>query len=88
MKTLYRYEIMNGILDAYQAEEMAEDLQLPCEEDAAETWFREVYHEAEWSKGPFPKWQNFIRDIEENIALHYDYGAGYYFSVRRTEKPA
>lgn len=37
MKTLYRYEIMNGILDAYQAEEMAEDLLLPCEEDAAET---------------------------------------------------
>lgn len=85
MKHSYRYEIMDGILDACQAEEMANDLQLPCEEDAAQRWFSEVYAESEWSKGPFPKWSHYVRDIEEDISMFYDYGAGYYFAIRRIE---
>lgn len=80
------YLIYDEILEDYQASEMAEEMGC-SEEEAAAQWFSEVGSESEWREEERkPKYNQYVDDIPEiDAELYYDYGAGYYFAVKKTE---
>lgn len=77
-----KVKIFDSILDAYQAEEIAQDCGLTSEQEAATLWFNEVYYDGSWTVEDMPKYRRFIGTIEGG-ELYYDYGAQYYFLVSK-----
>ena len=73
--------ILNCILDGHVAEEMAVDCKCANGEEAAKTWFSEVYAEAGYYFGETPTYNRYVCDIEAGWELYYDYVADYYFAV-------
>lgn len=79
--------ICNEILEDYKAQEMAEEYGL-SEEEAAIEWFNEITTEADFEEQNMPKYSKFISDMPDaECELYKDYGAGYYFLVRRAHEP-
>lgn len=76
-----KYQILDTILNSYQAREIAEDYGFSSEEEGAEMYFNEIYYEGEWHIGMLPKYKKFINTIEGGD-LYYDYGADYYFLAK------
>lgn len=74
-------EIMNGILESWEAAEIAEEHGLKDEAEGAAMWFNEVCYEAEWQQEEMPKYSKFLKRIEGGD-LYYDFGADYYFLVK------
>lgn len=79
-----KVQILQAILDAHQASEIADDMNFSSEEEAAEFYFNESYYEGEWEIDNMPKYNQFVKSIEGGD-LYYDYGANYYFLVRETQ---
>jgi hypothetical protein len=74
--------ISTEILDNYQAQEIAEDNNLPEEWMGAKIWFENI--DVEFEKSEMPKYKRFIKHIDYIDAdLYYDYGANYYFCVKK-----
>ena len=80
-----KYKILDAILDAHEAEKIAQDCGLTSEQESAEHWFNEIYHESTWSVDQIPKYNQFIKKIESGN-LYYDYGANYYFLVKISDQ--
>jgi hypothetical protein len=79
------YQILDAILEAHEAEEIAQDCGLSSEEEGAALWFNEIYYDSTWHMDKMPKYNTFIKEIEGGN-LYYDYGANYYFLVQRNNK--
>lgn len=77
-----KIQILNTILDAHQAREIASDYKLSSEQEGAEQYFNAIYAESEWEMEEMPKYNKFIQSIEGGD-LYYDYGADYYFLVQK-----
>lgn len=75
------YKILDAILEAHEAEEIAQDCRLSSEEEGAALWFNEIYYESTWRMDKMPKYSQFVKKIEGGN-LYYDYGANYYFLVQ------
>lgn len=73
--------ILDSILEYHTAEEMA--LECKCEnaDEAAKTWFSEIYAESDWTVDERPTHSRYVCDIEGGWELWYDYGACYYFAI-------
>lgn len=80
-----KYQILDTILDSYEAREIAEDYGFSSEEEGAEMYFNEIYYEGEWHVGMLPKYKKFISTIEGGD-LYYDYSADYYFLAKTDRK--
>ncbi len=78
------YLIYPSILESHQAAEIAEDLSLSSEQDAAAEWFKNVVENAIFEVAEsLPRYHQFICHIDYIEAdLYYDYGADYYFVAR------
>lgn len=74
--------LLDTILDSYQAEEIASDMNFETPEEAAAYYFKEIGQDTNNSKGQMPKYNRYVQDLPEiNGELYYDYGADYYFVV-------
>ena len=78
--------LYNGILESYQASEIAEEESKShginvTEEQAAKKWFENVIYGGEGSFQDMSTYHNFVDVIDDDWDLYYDYGAGYYFAV-------
>lgn len=82
MKAIY-----DAILESYQANEIAEDMnyedneELTAEQQAAKTWFTEVIPDGTYTFEEMPTYHQWVCDLEDGWELYYDYGASYYFAV-------
>lgn len=76
--------ILYSILEDYQAEEMAVDCKCESADDAAKTWFSEVYAESDYYFDEKPTYSRYVCEIEGGWELWYDYGACYYFAINET----
>ncbi len=72
--------LLNAILDAHTAAEIAEEDNI-TEEQAAKVWFDNVICDNEGKFEHMPQYHNFIGVINKDWDLYYDYGASYYFAV-------
>jgi hypothetical protein len=74
--------ISNEILEAYEAQEIAEDQNLPEEWMGAKVWFENI--DVNFEENEIPKYKQFIKHIDYIDAdLYYDYGANYYFCIKK-----
>lgn len=70
---------LNCILEGYQAEEMAKDMNLTAEE-AALSYFNDIAGDCEIEDEDIPVYSRFVRS-GNGISLYYDFGADYYFAA-------
>lgn len=75
------------IIQGYQAQEISDDCGYDTQEEGAAEWFRGVIcNDTNFEEGKMPKYHQFIQHIDEIDAdMYYDYGADYYFVVKKTE---
>lgn len=71
-------KILDIILDAWEANEIAKDNHLSTEQEGAEMYFDNTYYESTWTESELPLYRQFVKKIEAGD-LYYDYGADYYF---------
>lgn len=77
--------IYNGIIEDYKAQEIAEEYGL-SEEEAAAEWFKDVAADGEFEENQMPHHRQFVMEIPEvGSEMYKDYGAGYYFLVKKGE---
>lgn len=69
-------------MESWEAAEIAKEHGLKDEAEGAAMWFNEVCYEAEWQQEEMPKYSKFLKRIEGGD-LYYDFGADYYFLVRK-----
>lgn len=75
LKLIYQH-----ILNAYEAEEMAEDNNCSVEEVLCQ-WIDNVGYEGEFTEEEMPRYHRYICKTNEGFDVYYDYGADYYFFV-------
>ena len=73
--------ILDSILEYHTAEEMALECKYENADEAAKTWFSEIYAESDWTVDERPTYSRYVCDIEGGWELWYDYGACYYFAI-------
>lgn len=73
--------LYDSILDDNQADEIGSDYDCSPSEAAA-MWFDNVYYDMEYSQQEMPTHSEFVKTIEGGD-LYHDYGAGYYFLVKK-----
>ena len=74
--------MIDTVLNGYEAEEIANDMNFSSPQEAAAHYFKEISQDSNESMRPMPKYNRFVQDIPEiNGSLYYDYGADYYFAV-------
>lgn len=74
--------ICDSILEDYKAQEIAHDKKMD-EQEAAATWFRETMEESGFSEQDQPAYCHFLFPIDAQTDLWWDFGANYYFAVRK-----
>lgn len=70
---------LNCILEGYQAEEMAENMNMTAEE-AALSYFNDIATDCETEDENKPVYSRFVRS-GNGFSLYYDFGADYYFAA-------
>ena len=76
--------IYDGIIEAYKAQEIADEYNMYSEDEAAAEWFKGVVEDGNFEMGKMPLRREFIMNIPElDAEMYYDYGAGYYFLVKK-----
>lgn len=75
--------IYDGIIEDYKAQEIADEQGI-SEEEAAAEWFKDVAGDGNFEENSMPIHRKYVMDIPEAGAeMYYDYGAGYYFLVKK-----
>lgn len=73
-------QISDSILEAYEAREIAQALNMD-EEKAAAYWFEQTMYKTEFSDRKRPIYSERVCEIDCYTYLYFDWYAGYYFAV-------